>query len=90
MTEKLNKKDVVYYARIIPKLGIYDVCEIIIRTVEDTWFAGIDKHDKKAYLFPNKYIGDKIFFHRDEALQKVLKEEQDKPVINTETYYEEY
>lgn len=47
----MNKNDIVYYAHIIPQLGIYDVCEIIIRTIEEDYFAGIDKHDKRAYLF---------------------------------------
>ena len=46
-----NKKDTVYYARIIPTTGIYEVCELHIRTVEDDYFVGIDKRDKHAYLF---------------------------------------
>lgn len=31
----LKKKDVVYYTKIIPSCGIYDVYELRIRTVED-------------------------------------------------------
>ena len=33
--KNINKKDTAYYARIIPNAGIYEVCELIIRTVED-------------------------------------------------------
>lgn len=47
----VKKKDRLYYARIIPKTGIYEVCEIILRTIEDTWFVGTDKRDKHAYMF---------------------------------------
>ena len=46
----LKKKDIVYYARIIPNVGIYDLCELTIRTVEEDYFVGVDKQDKHAYL----------------------------------------
>ena len=37
--EALKKKDTVYYARIIPNCGYYDVLELKVRTVEETWFS---------------------------------------------------
>lgn len=37
----------------------------------DEWFVGIDKHDKHAYLFSNNEIGERVFYNRDEALNKV-------------------
>ena len=54
----LKKKDKLYYARILPNSFTFDVCELIIRTVTDEWFVGIDKHDKHAYLFSNNEIGE--------------------------------
>ena len=51
----LNKGDILYFSRIIPKTGIYDVCELYIRTVEETYFVGIDKKDKQN-LNPAKMI----------------------------------
>lgn len=87
----LKKKDVVYYARIIPRLGVYDVCELIVRTVADTWFVGIDKHDKHALILDNSYIGDTVFFSRTDALNKVLDAEKTRSDLQTFTkYYEEY
>lgn len=38
----LHKGDYVYFARIIPKQGIYDVLDLKIRTVEDTYFVAQD------------------------------------------------
>ena len=35
----LKKKDIVYYARIVPNAGIYDLCELKIRTIEDSYFV---------------------------------------------------
>lgn len=86
----MKKKDIVYYARIIPNTGIYDVCELKIRTVKDDWFVGVDRRDKRAYLFYDKDINNVIFFNRNDALNKVRTAEANKKVINQETYYEEY
>lgn len=35
MEEQLKKKDRLYFARIIPSVGIYDVCDVIVRTATD-------------------------------------------------------
>ena len=86
----IKKKDIVYYARTIPETGIYDVCELKVRTVEDGWFVGVDKKDKHAYLFYNKSINDVIFFSRKDALNKVKVAESNKKYNVQETFYEEY
>lgn len=88
---KLKKKDILYYARILPGVRIYEVCEIRIRTVEDTWFVGIEKRDKHAYLFSYDDIDKTVFFNRNAALSKV--KEAEKYVCEDKTeeiLYEEY
>lgn len=90
MFKTLNKGDIVYYARIQKKNGTYDLCELKIRTVEDTYFAGVDKKDKRAYLFGYNALGDYVFQDRGEALRKVKNAEKDKVEVSNETYYEEY
>ena len=83
--------DIVYYARIMPTLGIYDVCELKIRTVADTYFVGTDKRDKRAFLLPYSAIGEYVFIDRKDAVDKAtIAEENNKRIISTETYYEEY
>ena len=86
----LKKKDVVYYTKIIPSCGIYDVYELRIRTVEDDWFVGIEKRDEHAHLFNNSDIEKTIFTDRNEAVRKVKEAEKNKKNICEETYYEEY
>lgn len=81
----MKKKDKVYYARIIPNLNIFNVCELTIRNVCDTWFVGIDKFDKHAYLFNNEDIGIIIFENRDEALNRVKLAEERKLEKETNT-----
>ena len=69
----LEKGDVVYYAKVIPNLGIYEVCELRIRTTKDTYFVGIDERTKNACLFNNDYL-DKIVFTNKKEATKIVKE----------------
>ena len=85
----MMKQDILYYARIVPKTGIYEVCELLIRTVEETYFVGIDKRDKHAYLFLYSDINKAVFENRKEALKKVKDAEKNKIKTNYEIYYEE-
>lgn len=48
---KLKRGDIVFYARILPYVNVYEVCELIIRSIQETYFVGVDKRDKRAYLF---------------------------------------
>ena len=67
----IRKGDVVFYAQCLEPVGIFEVLELTIRTVEDTWFVGLEKKDKQALLFNNTDIDKCIFFDRNKALKKV-------------------
>lgn len=86
----INKKDKLYYARIIPQSGLYEVCDLIVRTVADDWFVAYDKKDRHAYLFGYNSLDDIVFDNRETALRKVKKAEANREDINEEIYYEEY
>lgn len=87
---QLKKKDKLFYARILPQVRIYEVCELIVRTIAPTWLVGVDKRDKHAYLFSYDDIGKILFHDREEALLKVINEEEKEPNIAFEISYEEY
>ena len=88
----LRKSDIVYHTRIHPSLGIYDLDELVIRTVAEEFFVGIEKKEKRAFLFPYSSINKTVFVKRQDALNKIKEAEANKPNIklSTETYYEEY
>ena len=87
----LNKGDIVYYSRIMPSLGIFDVYDLKVRTITDKWFSGVEKRDKKVFLFPYSALNKYIFSNRKDAVDVATNaEENNKKVISTETYYEEY
>ncbi len=86
----INKGDKLYFARIIPKVNIYDVCELRIRTVEEDYFVGIDKRDKQAHVFGYNRLDEDLFENRSDALRKVRLAEKNKNTDIQEIEYEEY
>lgn len=86
----IKKDDVVYYSRILPPVGIYEVCDLKVRTVGSDYFVGFDKRDKRAYLLNFSDIGEIAFFNRDDAVKKVITAEESNPHTIKEIFYEEY
>ncbi|MBQ2887108.1 MAG: hypothetical protein IJE43_25640 [Alphaproteobacteria bacterium] len=77
----LKKSDIVYHTRILPTVGIYDLDELKIRTVEETYFVGVEKRNKTAFLLPYTSIGKTVFLNRKEALQKIREAEKNKVYV---------
>ena len=90
MNKVINKGDILYYSRINPKAGIYDLCELKIRTVTDIYFVGVDKRDKQAHIFGYNALNSIVFENRAEALNKVKQAQKNNKETPQETYYEEY
>ena len=90
MNKIINKGDILYYSRVNPKAGIYDLCELKIRTVTDTYFVGVDKRDKQAHIFGYNALNSIVFEKRAEALNKVKQAQKNNKETPQETYYEEY
>lgn len=88
MEDKITKGDVLYYARIFPQTATYEVDEICIRTVTDTYFVGTEKRTKQAFLFGFNELGESVFREREDALALVKEAEKNKKKLTTE--YEEY
>lgn len=91
MNKEIKKDTILYYARISHNLGMYELCELKVRSVYDTYFVALENRTKIAFLFGNNLIGETVFFNRKDALEKVGEAERNKPKnVSTETYYEEY
>ena len=86
----MTKGDKVYYARIIPNVGIYEVYDLKVRMVDADWFSATEKRTHKAFIFSNKDINNKVFMKREDALKIVKEAEKHKKIISDERYYEEY
>lgn len=88
--DDIKKGDIVYYARILPPVGIYEVCELMIRSLYDDCFVGVDKRDKHSYSFSYNRLNDIVFSDRKVCLQKVIEAEKNAPQVSDEREYEEY
>lgn len=88
--KEIKRSDFVYYARILPTVGLYEVIDLKVRTVADDFLVGIENRTKHAYLLYIKDIGRIVFFDRKEALKVVKEAEKIGKKISDEKYYEEY
>lgn len=88
----MHKGDKIYYARIMPQLDWYEVCELKVRTVKEDYYVGLEDRTKRAHLFSYKSFEDEIVFkNRKDCLTKVKEAEKHKKKnVSAETYYEEY
>lgn len=86
----MNVGSIVYHSRIVPNVGIFEICELKVRTVEDTYFVGVDKETKRAFLLPLSSVNETIFENRMDALKRVkFAEQYMNKHISEETDYEE-
>lgn len=65
----------VYYARILPTVGICYVQTIKVRSIYDDVFIGVDAVTKMSPIIENKYLGVTAFTDRKHA-EKLVKEAQ--------------
>lgn len=84
-----KKKDHMYYAQILPPVGVYNVLEMHVSTLYDTYFACSEKREKHRYLFNYTDINKTIFYDRSVCLEKVKDAEAHGKKVSNETYYEE-
>ncbi len=90
----MKKGDILYYAKCIPNIGIYDIITIKVRGVYDNYFVTLDRSgSKQARLFNYDEIGKTIFEERKDAV--IYSEEQEKlhkneKTFSSEVFYEEY
>lgn len=90
MDKEIKKSDVIYYARVMTTVGLYEIVELKVRTVAEDYIVGIDKNTKHAFMFYFDDINRTIFFDRNEALKVVKAAEKNGKKVSDEKYYEEY
>ena len=64
--------DTVYLCIVVPNCGIYDILQLTLRTVEETWAVGVDEHTKQAYLFGFNMVGSYVFAEHYTAQEALL------------------
>ena len=77
--------DTVYFARIHHETGIYDLCELRVRTVYPDAFVGVDKDSRQAFFLSYEDCDIYIFDDRTTALAVVKEAEKRKKELTKET-----
>ena len=87
----ISLKDHVYYAKVMPSVGTYELYDLIVRAITPTWFSTYDtaKGSMYSFLFENGALGKDVFLDRKEALNRVKYAEEHGKKF-TEIEYEEY
>lgn len=91
---RLARGNYIYYAQIMPKIGIYEVLDLKIHNVcpDFGYFTGIDmKGSKQTYLFNLDRIDKDVYFDREVALNIVMvaQEKNDDIVVRHHKYVED-
>lgn len=72
--------DKIYYARAFPNVGLYEIVELKIRTInkdnpDKPWYVGTYRSGS-SFLFTHSQINTDFFFDRQAALAKVKETEK--------------
>ena len=68
--------DVVFWARTHHNTGIYEVCELKVRTVYENSFVGVDKDSRQAYIISYDECDISVFEDRATAVAVVKEAEK--------------
>ena len=74
---QIQKDDIIYFSHVLPKLNVYEVLEMKIRTVGINWFvASSTKNRNNVYAFTNDDINQIVFQTYQEAYEHMNRQKE--------------
>ena len=74
---QIQKDDIIYFSHVLPKLNIYEVLEMKIRTVGVNWFvASSTKNSNNVYAFTDDDINQIVFSTYQEAYEHMKQQKE--------------
>ena len=73
--DDIQKGDKLYFARIMPKFGYYEIHDVVMVTKYDDHCTVTETKTKQSFLLMNKDIANKLYIKRDDALVFLRAEE---------------
>lgn len=86
----IRKGQEVYYARCLTNCGVYDVLDLKIRTITDSYFVGTEKTTRQAFLFGYSNLERIVFKNRKDAVAYAKQAEKTGKKVSSERCYEEF
>ena len=74
-----------YYSRIHHQTGIYELCELHVRTVYQDSFVGVDKDSRQAFIISYDECDVTVFEDRATALSVLKQAEKHKKKLTTDS-----
>lgn len=74
---ELQKGDPLYFARVMPRSGYYEIHDVIMVTKYDDHCTVCELKTKQSFMFNQNDIYQRLYLNREEALE-YLKEQQEK------------
>ncbi len=65
----LKKGDIVYFARVLPKVEMYELLDLHIVSINDTYCSGVYSKTKQTFLFKREEAEEVLFSDRKLALK---------------------
>ena len=74
---QIQKDDIIYFSHVLPKLNVYEVLEMKIRTVGVNWFvASSTKNRNNVYAFTDDDINQIVFLTYQEAYEHMKQQKE--------------
>lgn len=74
--EDIQKGDTLYFARIMPRFGYYEIHDVVMVTKYDDHCTVCETKTKQSFLLLNSDITEKLHINRDNALTYLREEEK--------------
>jgi len=79
--EDLRKGDTVIFARVLPKIGYYELLDLHIVSINESYCTGADTKTKQTFLFDRKYAETVLFTNRNKAIDYLkMKKRENKDI----------
>ena len=74
---QIQKDDIIYFSHVLPKLNVYEVLEMKIRTLGVNWFvASSTKNRNNVYAFTDDDINQIVFQTYQEAYEHMNRQKE--------------
>ena len=74
---KAKRRDRVYYARMMPSLGYYEIHELHMVSIYDDYCSASDVKTKQAFILSTKEALELLYIDRADALKYLKKKEKE-------------
>jgi hypothetical protein len=81
--DKLQKGDELHFARVMAKLGYYEIHDVVVVSKSDDHCTVSEKKTKQAFLFSTSNALNQLYIERKDALEYLKEEKKNNKDVKT-------